>query len=787
MGWWTAIGLALKERAKRKAENKRQKEESAEIQKKLRGRRKEDEAAIRSRKRWDVSEGRRSERQGVKQELEEDATKLNLRRWERAAHREVKGKKAKQEREEKGVKLKQERGDVKESKRTESREAKLRKHIERQRNIDADLAAKQAQKAPPPAGYPPLHAVPPAAPVVTAQRDIYSDELPQQKGYMWWKNRLGGIGTGIKTGVGNISNKLRPTPGSRWEKAATGAKWITSPIWWPLKKGYNKFLRLDPNASPSEQRLQLALHDSLNLAVTGMLFGLSRWASDNVHNLGDVSTGIPAAILSLLGPIFSIASTILGVLLLLALLQLLGHFDESIKKALGSVIAVVLGISGIFFFKIFLNYLGNIHIIDILEITEVVGLHWLLFAWIVFVFIFMAAMPQYKWARRIILLFFLAFVIFGVFFSPLVFGDQQWMAEKIGEDVLYAFGEFLGVFGVVTETYERAVAMASGDWYIGEVDENAEKNLGVKIEKVKSVGELFDDDEQIQTYAIISAEAIGDKPVKINLMCYSGDHDEPGMVDGEERKTIEVTSLEKTEADCVINASELDIGMNKIYFEANFNFSTQSYYKTYFMRRSLRRQYEKQGIDPFEEAKIADKKPVSKYTDGPLGIGIGTQMTPPISLPEGIDRGPTFGVTFENKWGGELGYMSRVYIVLPRGMGVTDINGEEIISEKVKFVNTSDLARTGRVAKARGVQCLYTETSDVYCMLDEEILFEILGDEGDEKIRTMRISTEVTTPMFMEQPAGGEAIIKPGRIGVTADYEYKLKRSTEVRVRESRS
>ncbi|MBW3019097.1 DMT family transporter [Candidatus Woesearchaeota archaeon] len=530
---------------------------------------------------------------------------------------------------------------------------------------------------------------------------------------------------------------------------------------------WHKVLWKDVHPVEGDVRMQ----NMIALGWRSLILGLAFWGLNQIKQFfaGTFAERIFIWILALVFLAF-----------IFCIIRIIGLTGEKGMKFANGIMGAALLIAGVPILIFALKIIKDIAGIVIPETGPAGGIVMFIFLIILGVYVF--ASPQFALARFLLILGYVAMILLLIFW-PGIYGPDQAagdMMKEIGDGFKYVWeviNDSIGLSG----TYERAIALASGDWYTGQVDENALRNLGVEIDRVKAVGDIFYTDENIQAYAVITAEALEDKAVTIALTCYANDKDVYGLVNNKPAYTLSVQRLEKAEADCTIPAEDLELGENKIYFEADFNFTTQSYFKTWYMRRDIRREYDRQNIDPFEEAKIEDREPVSKYTQGPISIGIGTQMTPPISLDAGVGSGPTFGVNFENKWDGELGAMKEIVLVVPRGMTITSINSEEIRTAKQKKVAIPELEMPDELrdrARSEGVQCV-PSTTDTYCLLEGDLLEDILGTE--DQIRTMRISTEVDTSEFLAQN-GGEALMKSGRIGITARYNYVLKKGTEVRV-----
>jgi hypothetical protein len=219
----------------------------------------------------------------------------------------------------------------------------------------------------------------------------------------------------------------------------------------------------------------------------------------------------------------------------------------------------------------------------------------------------------------------------------------------------------------VRKEIERGYEIATGDYYTGSIDESAEKRLGVFLENLRPAQSSFKEGEPVTVFAILKAETI-DKPIEINLDCRV----EPGNIKYSDlipKQQFTVETFEEEGIDCIFQNLPAKYYTAKL--TADFSFSTRSYQKVYFMDKERLREYKRRYADPLEG--YPDKNPTTQYSPGPLmvGMGIGTQ-------PVGItaeSRGPTIGVTVDNTWAGQLKEIRDLFMIVPKGLTVNDING----------------------------------------------------------------------------------------------------------------
>jgi len=214
------------------------------------------------------------------------------------------------------------------------------------------------------------------------------------------------------------------------------------------------------------------------------------------------------------------------------------------------------------------------------------------------------------------------------------------------------------VFDFITGKEKEFIQQATGDYYTGQVEKNKEEPLGVYIENLQPADPIFYEGQKATIWGIIKARTIGNE-IGIATSCKADDKIK-GKIDPE---IIEITALEEKDIKCDFDT--LSKGSHRIDVSAEFNFSTMSYLKTYFMDRNRLLSMRAENIDPFEQYKILDRDPTAVYTNGPIGIGMET--TKP--LPIGIDKGVQFflGLTIQNRWEGKITKIDRLIIYVPEG------------------------------------------------------------------------------------------------------------------------
>jgi len=224
------------------------------------------------------------------------------------------------------------------------------------------------------------------------------------------------------------------------------------------------------------------------------------------------------------------------------------------------------------------------------------------------------------------------------------------------------------------EYKEAQLEYATGGYYKSEVEKNEEEPLGVYIENVQSAQDKYYQDEPIVIWADLRAKTLND-PISIKMNCSTGEDDDikvgelkPDYYAGSPIN-FNITAEASESIQCRFGkANGLEPATHTINIEAEFNFETISYLKTYFMDIERIRALKRSNIDPLDEYGITDKSPTAKYTNGPIRIGMGTNTDLPIGLGTEYIQSPRLGITIENQWNGKIKNISNLIIQIPKSM-----------------------------------------------------------------------------------------------------------------------
>jgi len=377
-------------------------------------------------------------------------------------------------------------------------------------------------------------------------------------------------------------------------------------------------------------------------------------------------------------------------------------------------------------------------------------------------------------------------VLFVIFFVLLFYQDivrgAELISGKIGiEDITTKRTDFLGVLKKAGERFvdtpkmvwdmvktlpkqiekgiQTQIALATGDYYTGKVDKNANEQLGVYLEKIQQADPELYEDESVTVWANLKARTLDkDKPVNVSLECWHDEKSNKGKISPEENYMI--YTLEEEEIDCYFDKYELDEGSHSITFSADFNFETMSYLKSYFMDKERKRAMRREEIDIFKQFQIKDKKPVAIYTVGPVMIGMEIRT----DLPVGIDRTKpeerfVLGITLENDWEGKIKDVTNLTIIPPEHVKLIKDETTENYCYDYKFIETC-----------------------------ENEVCEYKLDTTGKKIGAVETFISLRCPMVI---AGtdyngflGDTPLSVKYFKVTADYQYITEESININVKE---
>ncbi len=105
-----------------------------------------------------------------------------------------------------------------------------------------------------------------------------------------------------------------------------------------------------------------------------------------------------------------------------------------------------------------------------------------------------------------------------------------------------------------------------------------------------------------------------DNEININVSCYAKEGDKKIEGDINPKNEFNIATEEEEYLDCTFD--KLNPGKRDVTFNAEFNFETMAYLKTYLMDKDKLRAFKREGIDVFSHYKISHRNPIAIYTNG---------------------------------------------------------------------------------------------------------------------------------------------------------------------------
>jgi hypothetical protein len=334
--------------------------------------------------------------------------------------------------------------------------------------------------------------------------------------------------------------------------------------------------------------------------------------------------------------------------------------------------------------------------------------------------------------------------------------------EKITTGAKNAYNYFFKAGEMVQSEIERSIAMASGDYYTGQVDAAAQKRLGVYLENFRTSEPEFYENTPVNAYATIKAETI-DRELEIITKCDAkgeADYINADMI--RPQSTFTVLTSDQFDIDCIWNTGVLKKGSYSLRLMAEFPFSTRAYLKTYMIDRDRLKEYKKQGTDPL--ANIADKNPQTIYTSGPVNVGMALGQQP-IALGSAGDTLPNLGVTISNVWEGKVMEITGAFFIIPEGLRISDIQGVGITEVKCSSLPEEEQ------------QSCDDNLVNVYALTTIELA---LPYYKNLTTKTFRIPLQIINP----EQILGKAPLAVQNFKVSVQYRYLLERTATATVKE---
>jgi len=395
-------------------------------------------------------------------------------------------------------------------------------------------------------------------------------------------------------------------------------------------------------------------------------------------------------------------------------------------------------------------------------------------------------MPSYVWklaAAFIVIIILLLFVVPQTGIFPSVANAAENTVRYIGSGELTIDSQlatkkavdFMVNFVKLPEKWwSKQIAIASGDFYTGEVDASSNRKLGVFLEDIRSSQKTFTKGEPTTVWVNLKGETLDIQ------YCYEHPDDAKCVVklycraEGAATTTVfpkQVSFLDLVSSGQLISCdfTSDSSGSKTVRIIAAFDFETRSYIPVYFVDRTLKIDYAKQGKDILTEQGITEKTPVARYTPGPVGIGIETFEAMPLAVlitaPKptgsmftgyavGEPQGTGFGITLENLWTqGSIRNVKDMQIIVPESLKI----------ERCAPANFTEFAK---------------KEGETYYRMDPEYAKESL-DVKDFVSFNCRITSSGSPSAVL-----GATPVTTHFIKVNATYSYGLEAKTDVKVLE---
>ena len=310
----------------------------------------------------------------------------------------------------------------------------------------------------------------------------------------------------------------------------------------------------------------------------------------------------------------------------------------------------------------------------------------------------------------------------------------------------------------VEETINETKSIYEQDYYTGEIDKNAERQLGVEIERLKfGQGEIYVD-EPLNIWTTLMVNTIEDDTISINSTCVADrEEDMPIPAERVQPQHFIAYETEQVPIDCTFKRYTFNAGMHDVSLTSRFDFRTDAYQKLYFVNRHTTLAIAQRGENVLEHYGIQDTEPSTIYTSGPVRIGMGFRSNPVrVDTELSDDMLVMLGLTVDNYWDGEIVKVHNLNITLPPGTNLEE-HGEAHHCLGYNFT-------------------CHQRTDKTICQLTQDM-------PKITEYKTLRCP--VIIPDEEKGTVLGESPVSIMYARATITYDYVIERDSEFRVRES--
>jgi hypothetical protein len=259
-----------------------------------------------------------------------------------------------------------------------------------------------------------------------------------------------------------------------------------------------------------------------------------------------------------------------------------------------------------------------------------------------------------------------------------------------------AVQKLTGVVQAPAVWWEQQLEIFHQDAFITQVDESANRKLGLFWEDITQAERQFTRGREAYVWGNLRGELLDINKCFENMSnpeCIVNTRCRVKNAVGVETVPGKISMLDLAGSGESITCSFVprSEGVLTVNFIADFTFETLGYIPMYFADRSLVLQYAAQKKDILDEEGITEKQPVSRYTPGPVAVGIESFSSMPIRIyvpfqgtgavigETGPAAGTTLGVSLQNQWriGGELQNITNLTIIVPDSLSLEDCTPAE--------------------------------------------------------------------------------------------------------------
>ena len=219
-------------------------------------------------------------------------------------------------------------------------------------------------------------------------------------------------------------------------------------------------------------------------------------------------------------------------------------------------------------------------------------------------------------------------------------------------------GAVPGAVNDIKDQINKSIAIATGQYYVGEVENGKNEPLGVYIQNLRPIDTIQLAGRPVTVLADVTGQSF-QGIISVTVGCIaksSGNKFYTGTVETGQPDAGPFQIVYKDTRTVYCTFNDLPPGTYSVQLSAEFPFQTWAYIPYTFVDQETYRSFYAQGKDINKELFI-DQKPVAVYTAGPVSIGLQTQdqpvpldTSPPKNNIEVMNANKAFGGTVENKW-----------------------------------------------------------------------------------------------------------------------------------------